>query len=59
MVVQNVCRALTEYDDILWGIGYAKTWAQATDQLSNLYRARLPMEDWLVWRELHVMYEIK
>ena len=59
MVVRNIRRALTEYHDILWDIGYAKTWAEATDRLDNLYRSRPPIEDWFVWRDLRVMDEIK
>ena len=43
LVVQNMRRALTEYHDIIWDIGYAKTWAQASEFITNLYSARPPM----------------
>ena len=36
MVVRNIRRALTEYHDILWDIGYAKTWAEASELITNL-----------------------
>ena len=58
MVVRNIRRALTEYHDILWDIGYAKTWADALEKMANLYQDRPPMEDWIVWREERVIDKI-
>jgi len=57
MVVRNIRRSMVEYHDILWDIGYAKTWDEATLLLSQLYFERPPLEDFLVWRDLRVMDE--
>lgn len=34
---------MVEYHDILWDIGYAKTWEEATLNLDNLYGERPPV----------------
>ena len=46
-----------EYHDILWDIGYAKTWDEASSNLGNLYSERPPIEDFLEWRDLRVLDE--
>jgi len=58
MVVRNMRRSMVEYHDILWDIGYAKTWAEAFELIPNLYSARPPLDDFLAWRDLRVMDEI-
>jgi len=58
MVVRNIKRSLVEYHDIVWDIGYAKTFDDAFVLKSNLYQERPPLEDFLVWRELRVFDEI-
>jgi len=58
LVVRNIRRSMVEYHDILWDIGYAKTWDVATENLENLYAERPPMEDFLIWRDLRVIDEI-
>lgn len=58
MVVRNMRRSMTEYHDILWDIGYAKTFEDAFERISNLYAERPPLEDFLVWRDERVMDEI-
>jgi len=58
MVVRNMRRALVEYHDILWDIGYAKSWEEATLFLNRLYQERPPLEDFLEWRDLRVMDEV-
>lgn len=58
MVVRNMRRSLVEYHDILWDIGYAKTWEIANQFLGQLYSERPPLEDFLAWRDLRVMDEI-
>jgi len=58
MVVRNIRRSMVEYHDILWDIGYAKTFEDAFERISNLYAARPPKEDFLVWRDERVMDEI-
>ena len=48
-----------EYHDILWDIGYAKTWEEASEaKLTNLFQERPPLDDFLAWRDLLVMDEI-
>jgi len=49
---------MVEYHDILWDIGYAKTWQEANLFLENLYSERPPLDDFLAWRDLRVMDEI-
>lgn len=58
MMVRNIRRSMVEYHDILWDIGYAKTWDEATLNLQNLYSAPPPKEDFLAWRDLRVMDEV-
>ena len=47
-----------EYHDILWDIGYAKTWEEASEKIGNLYQERPPLEDFLIWRDLRVMVRL-
>ena len=49
---------MVEYHDILWDIGYAKTWHDAFEKIPNLYSQRPPIEDFYAWRDLRVMDEI-
>lgn len=35
---------MVEYHDILWDIGYAKTWEEATLNLDELYKNAPPIE---------------
>ncbi len=58
MVVRNIRRSMVEYHDILWDIGYAKTFDQAYEKIGNLYAERPPIEDFFVWRDERVMDEI-
>eukprot|EP00553_Chaetoceros_curvisetus_P014523 CAMPEP_0204643934 /NCGR_PEP_ID=MMETSP0718-20130828/1087_1 /ASSEMBLY_ACC=CAM_ASM_000674 /TAXON_ID=230516 /ORGANISM="Chaetoceros curvisetus" /LENGTH=333 /DNA_ID=CAMNT_0051665317 /DNA_START=1 /DNA_END=1005 /DNA_ORIENTATION=+ len=58
MIVRNIRRSMVEYHDILWDIGYAKTWADAFELIPNLYSARPPIEDFWEWRDLRVIDEI-
>ena len=58
MVVRNIRRSMVEYHDILWDIGYATTFADASLNLHKLYAERPPLEDFLVWRDDRVLDEI-
>lgn len=58
LVVRNMRRSMVEYHDILWDIGYAKTFDEASERIDNLYSARPPLEDFLAWRDLLVLDEI-
>lgn len=58
MVVRNLRRSLVEYHDILWDIGYAKTYEEASLNLDRLYAERPPLENFLEWRDERVMDEI-
>lgn len=58
MVVRNIRRSMVEYHDILWDIGYAKTWEQASVLIPNLYSERPPLSDFVAWRDERVMDEI-
>lgn len=57
MMIRNIRRSMVEYHDILWDIGYAKTWDEATLNLDKLYSKRPPMEDFLAWRDERVLEE--
>ena len=57
MMIRNIRRSMVEYHDILWDIGYAKTWDEATLNLDKLYSERPPMEDFLAWRDERVLEE--
>jgi hypothetical protein len=58
LVVRNIRRSMVEYHDILWDIGYAKTFEDAIRNIDNLYAARPPLEDFMTWRDEMVMEEI-
>eukprot|EP00574_Skeletonema_japonicum_P009973 CAMPEP_0201719490 /NCGR_PEP_ID=MMETSP0593-20130828/4665_1 /ASSEMBLY_ACC=CAM_ASM_000672 /TAXON_ID=267983 /ORGANISM="Skeletonema japonicum, Strain CCMP2506" /LENGTH=504 /DNA_ID=CAMNT_0048209933 /DNA_START=111 /DNA_END=1625 /DNA_ORIENTATION=+ len=58
MMIRNIRRSMVEYHDILWDIGYAKTWEDASLFLDNLYSERPPMTDFLAWRDERVMDEV-
>ena len=49
---------MVEYHDILWDIGYAKTFDEATERIGNLYSERPPVEDFYQWRDERVLDEI-
>eukprot|EP00804_Cyclotella_cryptica_P016371 CCRYP_009922-RD/>CCRYP_009922-RD protein AED:0.13 eAED:0.13 QI:493/1/1/1/0.87/0.77/9/197/472 len=57
MVIRNIRLSMEEYHDILYDIGYAKTWEEATMNLENLYATRPPIEAFYEWRDLRVMDE--
>lgn len=59
MIVRNIRRSMTEYHDILWDIGYAKTWDVASENIDKLYAERPPKEDFFEWRDLRVLDEIQ
>jgi hypothetical protein len=58
MIVRNIRRSMVEYHDILWDIGYAKTFHEAYLRLDQLYAERPPLEDFEAWRDLRVLDEI-
>ncbi len=51
-------RSMVEYHDILWDIGYATTWYEVAERLTNLYANRPPVEDFLEWRDDRVLDEV-
>lgn len=58
LVVKNIRKSMVEYHDILWDIGYAKTWADAMVNKDTIYGERPPLDDFHQWRDLRVMDEI-
>jgi hypothetical protein len=44
LMVRNIRKSMNEYHDILWDIGYAKTWEEANLHLDKLYSERPPLE---------------
>jgi hypothetical protein len=57
MVIRNIRKSMVEYHDILYDIGYAKTWEVATEHLHQLYGTRPPLSAFLEWRDLRVLDE--
>ncbi|KAL7488015.1 hypothetical protein ACHAW6_013617 [Cyclotella cf. meneghiniana] len=57
MVIRNIRKSMVEYHDILYDIGYAKTWEEATLNIENLYATRPPIEAFFEWRDIRVMEE--
>jgi len=57
IMIRNIRRSMVEYHDILWDIGYAKTWEDASLNLENLYSGAPPIEDFFAWRDWRVMEE--
>jgi len=58
LVVRNIRRIMVEYHDILWDIDFALTYDVSRENSGNLYRERPPLEDFVVWRDNHVLNEI-
>ena len=44
LMVRNIRKSMNEYHDILWDIGYAKTWEEANLHLDKLYSERPLLE---------------
>lgn len=59
MVVRNVRKSIVEYHDILWDIGYAKTWHEVSLSSDQLYASTPPVGAFFAWRDLRVMDEIQ
>ena len=55
MVVRYIRRALVEYHDILWDIGYAENYEDVLKHKANLYQERPPLEDFVKWRDEGVL----
>ena len=51
MMVQNIRKAIVEYHDILYDLGFNTIWDEAKLKIENLYSSRPTMSDFLVWRE--------
>lgn len=49
---------MIEYHDILWDISHTKTWVDASLQLNHLYSEKLPIEEYLEWRDSRLIEEI-
>lgn len=58
LVVRNIRRSMVEYHDILWDIGYAKTYEETFGSIDNLYAERPPLSAFLIWRDERVMDEV-
>ena len=58
LMIKNIRTAMIEYHDILWDISYTKTWVDASLQLSHLYSEKLPIEEYLEWRDSRLIEEI-
>lgn len=58
LVMRDLRSTLVEYHDILWDIGYAKTYSESSTVNERLYSERPPLVDFLDWRDLRVLDEI-
>mmetsp|Transcript_15720 Transcript_15720/g.36204 ORF Transcript_15720/g.36204 Transcript_15720/m.36204 type:complete len:507 (-) Transcript_15720:25-1545(-) len=57
MMVRNIRRSMVEYHDILWDLGFPKTYGEARQNIGDLYLYRPPLEDFLSWRDERVLDE--
>jgi len=58
LMIRNIRKSMVEYHDILYDIGYAKTWDVANLYLEELYSSRAPIGDFFIWRDDRVMDEV-
>ena len=58
LVMRDLRSTLVEYHDILWDIGYAKTYSESISLKDRLYTDRPPLGDFLDWRDMRVLDEI-
>lgn len=58
LMVPNVRRSMVEYHDILWDLGYATTWEDASLLSNNLFGAAPPLDDYYEWRDSRVQDEV-
>jgi len=59
MMVPNIRRSMVEYHDILWDLGYATTWEDATLLSDNLYEDLPTTDDYHEWRDSRVLDEAR
>jgi len=57
MMVPYIRRSMVEYHDILWDLGYASTWEDATIMSDNLYGNQPDLDDYYEWRDARVLDE--
>mmetsp|Transcript_17720 Transcript_17720/g.38284 ORF Transcript_17720/g.38284 Transcript_17720/m.38284 type:complete len:549 (+) Transcript_17720:92-1738(+) len=57
MMVPNIRRSMVEYHDILWDLGYASTWEDASLLRNNLFREQPDLDDYYEWRDARVLDE--
>jgi len=58
LMVPNIRRSMVEYHDILWDLGYATSWEDATLLSDKLYEQRPLIDDYYEWRDSRVLDEV-
>merc|ERR1712085_172231 len=59
LVIPNIRRSMVEYHDIVWDLGYATTWKDATVLSNNLFEGRPHLDEFHMWRDSRVMDEAR
>lgn len=58
LMIPNIRRSMVEYHDILWDIGYATTWEDASLMKDNLFGNQPQVDEYYEWRDARVMDEV-
>lgn len=58
LMIRNIRKAMVEYHDILWDIGFAESYEEAAGLLDQAYSERPPVEDFREWRDERVLDEV-
>eukprot|EP00584_Thalassiosira_punctigera_P017367 CAMPEP_0172548244 /NCGR_PEP_ID=MMETSP1067-20121228/17578_1 /TAXON_ID=265564 ORGANISM="Thalassiosira punctigera, Strain Tpunct2005C2" /NCGR_SAMPLE_ID=MMETSP1067 /ASSEMBLY_ACC=CAM_ASM_000444 /LENGTH=588 /DNA_ID=CAMNT_0013335439 /DNA_START=104 /DNA_END=1870 /DNA_ORIENTATION=+ len=59
LMVPNIRRAMLEYHDIIWDLGYSTTWEDSTIRSDNLFKEKPDFDEYYEWRDARVMDEIR
>lgn len=59
MMIPHIRRAMVEYHDILWDLGYATTWEEAFSKSDNLYERPPSDDEYYEWRDIRVLDEAR
>jgi len=59
LVIPNIRRSMVEYHDIVWDLGYATTWEQATNFSKSLFNGKPHLDEFYAWRDSRVLDETR
>lgn len=58
LMIPNIRRSMVEYHDIIWDLGYATTWEDASLLSGKLFGQQPPVDDYYEWRDSRVEDEV-